>query len=73
MSTLPSFTMSLPFMLLKTILSNNTSFRFASIWKSMLRGTSKIPVEVATESVVAVFGVAAVSSAESPMKSFKLK
>jgi len=72
-STLPSFTTSLPFILLKDILSNNTCFRLASIWKSMLRGTSTIPVAaVATESVDAASDVEA-SSAEAVMKSFRLK
>ncbi len=58
-------------MLLNVILSNSTCFRLASIWKSILRGTSITPA-IAVESVAAA-SVVATLSADAVMKSFRLK
>ena len=55
-----------------TLASDTTNFgRLASIWKSILRGTSITPA-IAVESVAAA-SVVATLSAEAVMKSFRLK
>ena len=69
-STFPSFTTSFPFIFVKAILSNNTSFRLASIWKSILRGTS---IRLAASSGETACAVWVVVSVEAVIKSFRLR